>query len=152
MRGRKPKPTILKIREGNPGCRPLNDREPIPPAGAPEPPEWLDELAMKEWDRITPVLADMELLTPADHAALEAYCTVYSRWARCEQQVQQTGTIIKALNGRPMKNPYLLVANEAFEMMRKLIIEFGLTPSSRSRIKLGEHAGFDEFDAFLKGG
>ena len=30
-RGRKPKPTALKVLEGNPGKRPLNDREPVPP-------------------------------------------------------------------------------------------------------------------------
>ena len=32
-RGRKPKPTALKVLEGNPGKRPLNDREPVPPKG-----------------------------------------------------------------------------------------------------------------------
>lgn len=32
-RGRKPKPTALKVLEGNPGKRPLNDHEPIPPKG-----------------------------------------------------------------------------------------------------------------------
>ena len=32
-RGRKPKPTALKILEGNPGKRPLNENEPIPPKG-----------------------------------------------------------------------------------------------------------------------
>lgn len=32
-RGRKPKPTAMKILEGNPGERPLNEREPIPPKG-----------------------------------------------------------------------------------------------------------------------
>ena len=32
-RGRKPKPTALKILEGNPGKRPINENEPIPPKG-----------------------------------------------------------------------------------------------------------------------
>ncbi len=30
MRGRKPKPTALKLVSGNPGHRPLNTREPKP--------------------------------------------------------------------------------------------------------------------------
>ena len=30
MRGRKPKPTRLKVIDGNPGRRPLNKREPVP--------------------------------------------------------------------------------------------------------------------------
>ena len=33
-RGRKPKPTALKVLEGNPGKRPLNENEPIPPKGS----------------------------------------------------------------------------------------------------------------------
>ena len=32
-RGRKSKPTALKILEGNPSKRPLNENEPIPPKG-----------------------------------------------------------------------------------------------------------------------
>ena len=30
-RGRKPKPTALKMLEGNPGKHPLNEHEPVPP-------------------------------------------------------------------------------------------------------------------------
>ena len=37
-RGRKPKPTALKVLEGNPGKRPLNDREPVPPKATLEMP------------------------------------------------------------------------------------------------------------------
>ena len=34
-RGRKPTPTAIKVLEGNPGKRPLNDREPKPAKKAP---------------------------------------------------------------------------------------------------------------------
>ena len=40
-RGRKPKPTALKLLEGNPGKRPLNGREPVPPRAALKCPAWL---------------------------------------------------------------------------------------------------------------
>ena len=40
-RGRKPKPTALKVLEGNPGKRPLNENEPIPPKGSIKCPSWL---------------------------------------------------------------------------------------------------------------
>ena len=48
-RGRKPKPTALKELEGNPGKRPLNDREPKPEKKAPPCPKWLNDDAKKEW-------------------------------------------------------------------------------------------------------
>jgi len=52
-----------------------------------------------------------------------------------------------------MKSPYLTVADQSMEAMRKLLVEFGLTPSSRSRIKLpAEGRPADEFDLFLEAG
>ncbi len=35
MAGRKPKPTVLKKLEGNPGKRKLNTKEPVPAKGMP---------------------------------------------------------------------------------------------------------------------
>jgi P27 family predicted phage terminase small subunit len=154
MRGRKPKPTVLKLLDGNPGKRPLNDREPAPPAGIPEPPAWLDDEARAEWFRIVKMLDDMGVSSPADHAALEAYCTIYSRWVHAEAQVKKFGTIVKSPEkGFPMTSPYLTVANQSLELMRKFLVEFGLTPSSRSRIRLpGSGDDVDEFDRFLETG
>jgi P27 family predicted phage terminase small subunit len=100
------------------------------------------------------VLQDMGLLTRADRAALAAYCTAYSRWVTAERQVQRLGTIVRSpLKNFPMKSPYLTVADQALETMRKFMIEFGLTPSSRSRIRVPEGSrAADEFDAFLETG
>jgi P27 family predicted phage terminase small subunit len=152
MRGRKPKPTVLKILEGNPGRHPLNKREPHAPAEVPKCPDFLDDEARAEWFRMAPVLQKMGVLTPADRAALAAYCVAYSRWVTAEGQVKRLGTIVKSpLKNFPMKSPYLTVADQALETMRKFMVEFGLTPSSRGRIRLPEdrRAG-DEFDAFLE--
>jgi P27 family predicted phage terminase small subunit len=154
MRGRKPKPTAIRQIEGNPGRRPLNDREPVPPSGIPECPEELDDDARAEWFRTAKVLSDMKLLTLADRSALAAYCVVYSRWLAAERAVKQYGTIVKSPDkGFPMKSPYLTVADQAMEAMRKFMVEFGLTPSSRSRIKVPEDRGAaDEFDLFVEAG
>ena len=47
-RGRKPKPTHLKVLAGNPGKRPLPKNEPKPKPIAPRCPQWLDPIARKE--------------------------------------------------------------------------------------------------------
>ena len=52
QRGRKPKPTAIKILEGNPGKRQLNKYEPSPDKLAPECPDWLSEEAKAEWFRL----------------------------------------------------------------------------------------------------
>jgi P27 family predicted phage terminase small subunit len=151
MRGRKPKPTALKVLAGNPGKRKLNHSEPIAP-GIPECPEFLDTEAKAEWFRTAKVLTDMGVLTKADRSALAAYCVAYSRWVHAEDQVKKYGFIVKSPEkGFPMKSPYLTVADQALEIMRKLMVEFGMTPSSRSRLRLADMcpAG-DEFDRFME--
>jgi phage terminase small subunit len=59
MRGRKPKPTVLKIREGNPGKRAINAQEPTAPAGIPERPAMLQGEAAAEWGRTSTLLHEM---------------------------------------------------------------------------------------------
>ena len=76
-RGRKPKPTALKLLEGNPGKRPLNDREPVPLKGDIKCPDWLLPEAKKEWKRLAPALEAMGVLTMADLTAFEGYCQAY---------------------------------------------------------------------------
>ena len=53
-RGRKPTPTALKVLEGNPGKRKLNDNEPRPDKKAPSCPKWLEPSgagSQKRWSR-----------------------------------------------------------------------------------------------------
>jgi len=52
MRGRRPKPTRLKMLTGNPGKRPLNPNEPRPEATIPDAPAELSAGARAEWDRL----------------------------------------------------------------------------------------------------
>ena len=68
-RGRKPKPTALKILEGNPGKRPINGSEPVPPKGGLKCPTWLLPEAKKEWKRLASSLEVMGVLTMADLTA-----------------------------------------------------------------------------------
>jgi P27 family predicted phage terminase small subunit len=154
MRGRKPKPSLIKLLDGNPGKRPVNDREPSVLSGAPDAPDWLDAEAQAEWVRVTADLDAMGLLSRADRPALAAYCTAWSRWVEAEAMVKRFGSIVKSPEkGFPMKSPYLSIADQAMETMRKFLVEFGLTPSSRSRIKVpdGGEPG-DEFDRFMEAG
>jgi P27 family predicted phage terminase small subunit len=153
MKGRKPKPTILKALAGNPGKRAVNRAEPVAPEGIPECPEFLDDEAKAEWFRMASVLSEMGLLTRADRSALAAYCVAYSRWVSAEAEVKKYGTVVLSPDKKfPMKSPYLTVADQAMEAMRKFMTEFGLTPSSRSRIKVMDKAAADEFEQFLGAG
>ncbi len=135
--GGKPVPTRLKILRGNPGHRPLNDQEPIPekPSKVPRAPRHLRDAAKKEWRRIAPVLLDLGLLTEIDTVALAAYCEVYASWVDASTSLAKTGTIITS-GGVVKANPLVNITSKFYDQMRAMLAEFGMTPSSRSRVKV----------------
>lgn len=143
VRGRKPKPTHLKLLAGNRGKRPLNENEPKPERTVPDPPDHLDELARAKWDELAPRLNRLGLLTEIDGDALAMYCTAFSEFVENREKVQKHGSVVMTSKGNAVQSPYLGAANTAFEKMRKLLVEFGMTPSSRSRIEVPGH-GDDE--------
>ncbi len=138
MRGRKRKPTRMKVLAGNPGRRPINEREPQPflLPSLPEPPKHLSREGRKEWIRVGRFLLRTRVLTEADLTALSAYATVYGRWMAAESEIKRKGILVPPTPGSKSKvqNPMLAVANKAFQQMSQLLSEFGLTPTSRTRI------------------
>jgi P27 family predicted phage terminase small subunit len=152
MAGRRPKPTHLKLLQGNAGKRPINPFEPKPPAEMPEIPPHLNEEAHAEWNRMSTVLARLGLLTTIDRAAFSCYCVAWSRWVEAEESLKKTGNVIKAPSGYPILNPYLVISNRAMEQMKVFLVEFGLSPASRSRIAVDVQQEDDAFEAWIQKG
>ncbi len=146
MRGRKPKPTRLKVLTGNPGKRPLNRDEPRPEPAIPDCPPELSPAARKEWDRLVGELASLKVLTNLDRAALAAYCGAYALWAEATEAVQKYGAMVKSPSGYPIQSPYVAIANRQAEIMMRIAGEFGFTPASRGRISTPSPAEPDLFD------
>jgi P27 family predicted phage terminase small subunit len=134
MAGRRPKPTALKKLRNNPGKRALNRNEPKPEAAIPSCPKHLDKEARAEWLRATTALLKLNLLADVYRPALAAYCTAWSRWLKAERGLRKRGLVIGTRTGYPVQNPYLGIANTAMEAMRRFLIEFGMTPSSITRV------------------
>ena len=154
-RGRKPKPTALKLLEGNPGKRPLNDREPVPPKATLKCPAWLLPEAKKEWKRLAPALEAMGVLTMADLTAFEGYCQAYARWKEAEAFITQHGSIFQTPSGYVQQVPQVSIAQQHLKIMQSLCSEFGLTPATRARIIAGagseDGASEDPMERLLKG-
>ena len=70
MRGRKPKPTALKLIEGNPGRRPIRGSNRGRRGVQPTCPAHLSPTAKAEWKRLAQTLNVIGLLTQVDRAAL----------------------------------------------------------------------------------
>jgi P27 family predicted phage terminase small subunit len=147
MRGRRPKPTRLKVLTGNPGKRPLNESEPCPEPVVPDCPLELSEVARREWNRLAGDLASLRIVTNLDRAALAAYCSAYALWAEANEAIQKYGMMIKSPSGFPVQSPYVAVANRQTEIMIRIASEFGFTPASRSRISTLSNSEPTLFDA-----
>lgn len=148
-RGRKPKPTAIKKLEGNPGKRRLNESEPQPMSAdirAPKgklPPE-----GRALWRALAPQLSDLGVLKSTDLPALEVLCLHYAMVRRAWKILDEQGSTVENLvlvdESDPSagtitlgvkKHPAAGVFRENAMAFKGFLTEFGLTPSSRVRIK-----------------
>ncbi|MBI4911051.1 MAG: phage terminase small subunit P27 family [Acidobacteria bacterium] len=137
-RGPAPKPTALRMMEGNPGHRPLNGNEPRPRPVAPKCPAHLDKEAKREWRRMVPILLRMGVLSEADGHALANLCLAYSRLIRAQLKLNESGLLMKTPSGFLMQNPLIAIINSSVDTINRISREFGLTPASRSRLHTSE--------------
>lgn len=144
MRGRKPKPTQLRLIEGNPGKRALNTREPKPAPKMPTCPAHLCPTAKAEWKRLARQLYDLGILTNLDRAVLAAYAQAYGRWTFAERKLKETLLLVKLPSGYIQQSPWLAIANKQLELMQKFGAELGLSPVTRTRISTCEPANEDD--------
>ena len=127
MRGRKPKPAGMSFRRPHRLASGPEARLPVCPAH-------LQGEGRKEWFRLGRQLLAFGLMTKIDKAALAIYCQAWERWIDAEEALRTYGVVIKSESGFPIQSPYLPIANKAMEQMTRLLVEFGMSPSSRSRL------------------
>lgn len=136
MPGPPPTPTALKLLRGNPGKKKLNDAEPTPPRGTAKPPEYIlarPEL-LKEWDRQSPRLAAMGVLTVVDEDALATLCVMEVLFREMLNE-----------DVSPLK-----LAKVSAEK-RALWARFGMTPADRTRVKAEKTETPGKLGRFLSG-
>jgi P27 family predicted phage terminase small subunit len=143
MKGRKPLPSkVIDIKGARGYHRTKTDveTEPSPPSSIPECPEHLSPEAKIEWCRMAVNMEPLGILTNLDKAIFAMYCEAYANWAMATIRVQTEGMVSITDKGYPIQNPYFSIANKAKEQMLKAMVEMGMTPSSRSRIKVEKPA------------
>ena len=149
--GRKPKPSQLKLLEGNPGHRPINEREPMPPKKALACPKDLSREGKKEWRRLCKELEQSGVLTSWDMRIFEQYCDAYAKWKEATVFLNERGLFYITPSGYPQQFPQVAIAQKYSVLMHKYAQELGLTPAARSRL-IAEKEGMtgDEMEALLE--
>ena len=133
--GPTPKPTALKVLQGNPGKRALPKGEPKPAAGRlPSAPRWLSDEAKREWKRLAPRLHAVGLLTEVDGLALAMLCEAFAQYMAAKTVVDSEGMLLVSEKGNSYQHPAAGLMTQARGELMKWAREFGMTPSARTRI------------------
>lgn len=151
IEGRKPKPTALKRLQGNPGHRRLSEHELQPKPGLPRCPAHVQGIARREWHRVGRILGGLGLLTLADRTALEIYCLTYQHWVEAEAMVAKTNLVVKGNKQPLILNPFFVASQRLSAQLQAILVEFGMTPSSRSRLSIAPPPEKDPFTEYLSG-
>lgn len=141
----------MKVLRGNPGKRRLNEGEPQPSAELPTRPEWLMPEGKREWTRVARELQSLGLLTKVDRAALASYCQWWAVFVAAQNVLKDPMRwTFTTANGYTQQVPEVGIAKMASSQVRAFLIEFGLTPASRSRLHVEGPKEKDPFAEFLE--
>ena len=150
MSGPAPKPTRLKLLQGNPGRRPLPKSEPHPEIGVPTRPQWLLPEAKREWSRIVPELRRLGLLAKIDRAMLSMWCQCWGMYVEAVKDIRDNGMSYSKEDGYEGQRPSVSIMNKMIEKMTALSARFGMTPSDRSRISVATPEAKNEVEDYLR--
>ena len=100
------------------------------------------------------LLSNMGILSKADAPALELYCSTYAAWRRACEDAEKLGPVLVQTTDtgkvEAKRNPYDIVRERNSQFCRQMLSEFGLTPSSRTRVPAQEVDEDNPFAEYLR--
>jgi P27 family predicted phage terminase small subunit len=148
---------------GNPGHKTLADLvdDFNPEVEIPSAPRWIWPEAKKEWRRIGTELERYGLISKLDRAALVLYCQSWARLAWAETMLSRAmelaetkrqeaedrgeewkggdGIMVPSPNGSLIYSHHWVVQRRAAQEVHWYLQSFGLSPSSRSRVRMSNN-------------
>lgn len=150
-RGPKPKPTALRLLEGNPGHKPINESEPKPERAAwLEAPEWLGDHGRAKWFALVPHLGAVGLFTVLDADALAMYCEAWDEFFAARAEIEASGIVACAGSGAEYQHPAVGIKNKAIQRIRQFAQDFGMTPAARQGLNAAPGGQQDDLDAYKR--
>lgn len=152
-RGPLPKPSALKLLEGNPGKRALNLSDGVNPrVEIPSAPRHLGKAARKEWMRVTPILEELGLISGLDRTALALYCQATGRMFELEESFNGKVKIKEAEgkeyvdavyevshsvtpSGYAQQSVLVQLIKSHREQVNRYLMHFGMSPAARARVQ-----------------
>ncbi len=111
------------------------------PQGEIVPPTWLTRSARKIWDRLSPELIRCQVLRHTNEETFGQYCAISAELTEIERRIRREGWTTKTQKGGRKANPLLPHLSRLRQQLISLAAEFGLTASSRARVRGASSAG-----------
>lgn len=137
MRGRTPLPDALKHAQGTLKKSRVNHaqaRFDVPEIDL-KPPMTLNTYGKRLWKEMLPKLIETGLFTDGDYQAFELLCMAYGDLIQARKDLKKSGTVVITEKGTVYQHPNVGIANQAWNRVKLMLGQFGLTPAERSRVK-----------------
>ena len=109
----------------------------------------VDKIAVACWKELSEILTKMGVLTMGDGEALATLCEVHSAEQACLLQLRAGGAVMHTDLGGVKPNPAGPLYRSLVAQKASLLSEFGLTPSSRTKLATKAEVEKDELEAFF---
>jgi P27 family predicted phage terminase small subunit len=135
--GRPPKPDAQKIMQGTARADRMNfDQPQFEEVVESSAPEWLSPLAQKAWETLVPDFIKSGIYKTIDMTAVAMLCSELAEYWKYEELTRKI-TIEKGkptIKGDMYK--IIMLKQMHFNNANKLMIQYGMTPVSRQRMKI----------------
>ena len=140
--GRLKKPIALKKQEGT--FRKDRDGQKLDlPSALPSLPDYISEEAQTYYLGIASKLYKMNLINDVDQTGLVLLAEAYDDYRKAKQYIDKHGDVYSVTNqaGEILwkKHPKAQIMAESWSRVRKMLSEFGLTPSARAKLNAVEN-------------
>ena len=172
--GRPRTPDALKVAKGTFKPSRSNPDQPAVLPGMPEIPQGLTGLAKKKFIELSKELVQMKVVTPHDRLVLEQISKEWELFKQLEKVIKKDGlfyhatvtekieevmpdgesitkTKTKVTHNRVRTHPALTARNQCWANIMKGLQECGLTPSTRSKLKIVKKEETNPFAKLLSG-
>lgn len=139
LRGPKPKPTAVRVFEGDPGrLLPRRQGEVMPGIAedCPAAPEWLGDVGKAIWAEVAPSLHRIGCLSVNDERLLALYCDAWEDFFEARNSLAEDGKVATTDKGSMLAHPMVKQKRDAMTTIKQIGGEFGMSPSARVGLNL----------------
>ena len=112
-----------------------------------QPPAWLDDYAVTEWQRIVPLVKKDIPVSELDAALIASHCQAYSDIQKAAELIQEQGMMVETTDS-VKANPAVKMKLDATNQMIRIDDLLGLSVYSRAKLAVKNETKKKPYDPF----